>query len=198
MVMTSFMWLPPTKPVRRPSCAASPGARRKDNHELDATELHLVAADKHGNGQHAMAKGPGEIRLFSNNPHQAYPIKAIWEDTLTVDRVKENGLFDLLILNEEAVIQDDEHNQELHGERIEIMAEPAPAVAIRSLARRWRAGIRTARGHAHRGAPLPAGSGVGGRSQSRAYRRRAAPVPRGRHPRHGAAFRGRGGDRPRI
>jgi lipopolysaccharide export system protein LptA len=102
----------------------------KDNHQLDATELHLIAADKYGNGQHALAKGPGEIRLFSNNPRQAYPIKAIWKDTLTLDRVKENGkIFDLLILTKEALIQDDEHNQELHGERLEIMAEPAPAAA---------------------------------------------------------------------
>jgi hypothetical protein len=98
----------------------------KDRNYIKARELTLVGADPKGNGQQALAKGPGQIDLFDrNNPTEPYPLHAVWRDTLKVVKDREGDrIYDLLTLTGDAAFLDDEHNQELSAQRLQVWLEP--------------------------------------------------------------------------
>jgi hypothetical protein len=104
----------------------------KDGHEIRATELHLIGADKNGIGQQAYAKGPGRIDLFdkSKSPEdprdRQYPFHAVFKDFCVFVKDKDGDrLLDLLTFSGDAAFRDDEHDQELHGQRLQVWLEPS-------------------------------------------------------------------------
>jgi lipopolysaccharide export system protein LptA len=103
----------------------------KDAHRIRARELVLVGADQKGNGQQLMAKGPGQVDLYDrNNEAKPYPRHAVWKDLLTFSRIREDKReFDLLTLTEEARFVDEEHEQELQGERLLVWLDPEDRIS---------------------------------------------------------------------
>jgi hypothetical protein len=98
----------------------------KDGHKMVCKELHLFAANRHGEGQRAWAKGPGQIDMLdAKNPDKViFPTHVLWRDTLTVVKEKEGGkVFDLMTVVGEASFIDDLQKQELHGEKIVVWTE---------------------------------------------------------------------------
>jgi hypothetical protein len=103
----------------------------KEGHELHCLELILIGADKNGNGQSAIAKGPGQFDMFDKSaPEDApenrkFPWKAVFKDSLTStkDRVG-NKVLDLLTLTGDAAILDVELKQSLQAQRLLIWLEP--------------------------------------------------------------------------
>ncbi|HMF19319.1 MAG TPA: hypothetical protein VKE98_19085 [Gemmataceae bacterium] len=102
----------------------------KEGHSLHAQELVLIGADKNGNGQTAIAKGPGQFDMFDKGAPQdapeskKFPWKAVFKDSLTStkDRVGTKTM-DLLTLTGDAAILD-EHKQSLQAQRLLIWLEP--------------------------------------------------------------------------
>ncbi|MSQ95014.1 MAG: hypothetical protein EXR98_10730 [Gemmataceae bacterium] len=95
----------------------------KDGHKIRCTELHLFAANRFGDGQKALAMGPGQIDLLDTKDleKESFPSHLLWRDTLTVAKAKEGGeVFDLMTVLGEASFIDDVQKQELHGERIDL------------------------------------------------------------------------------
>jgi hypothetical protein len=97
----------------------------KSGHKIICPELHLFAANRAGDGQHAWAKGPGKIWLLdtkSTAKEDSFPTTITWRDKLTVVREKEGGqVFDLITVVGDAQFIDkaeDGATQELHGEKI--------------------------------------------------------------------------------
>ncbi len=99
----------------------------KDAHKIFAKELFLLGADKDGNGQYMTATGPGQVDLFDrNNLKNTHPVHALWKDLLVFTKDKQgNQVYDLLTLTRDASFIDDEHAQELHGQRLKVWLEPA-------------------------------------------------------------------------
>jgi lipopolysaccharide export system protein LptA len=100
----------------------------KDGHKIHARELTLIGAeaDKKDSGQQMEAKGPGQVDLFDrNNLAKPYTQHAFWQDMLitTKDRQGERVL-DLLTFTGDAYFLDEEHDQELHGEKLQVWLEP--------------------------------------------------------------------------
>ena len=94
-------------------------------HKIVCPELHLFAANRAGDGQHAWAKGPGQMWLLDTKSLAAeasYPTTITWRDKLTVVREKEGGqVFDLVTVTGDAHFVDraeDGTTQELHGNKI--------------------------------------------------------------------------------
>jgi hypothetical protein len=102
----------------------------KEGHRITALELTLVNPDKNGAGQRAFAKGPGRIDLFDKSKagkpeHLRYPWSAVWNDTLTSVKDKQGDkVYDLLTLTGDAMFRDDDHKQELVGDRLQVWLEP--------------------------------------------------------------------------
>ena len=93
----------------------------KDGHKMVCKELHLFAANRAGEGQKAWSRGPGQIDLIdAKDPAKpAWPTHILWNDTLTVVKVKEGpDVFDLMTVVGDASFIDDQQKQELHGEKI--------------------------------------------------------------------------------
>ena len=98
----------------------------KDGHKMISKELHLFGADRNGEGQHAWARGPGQIDLLdgkSTAKQASFPTHIIWQDTLTVVKDKEGGqVFDLMTVKGDAQYDasfiDDQQGQYLHGKTI--------------------------------------------------------------------------------
>ncbi len=93
----------------------------KDGHKIRCSELHLFSANRFGEGQKALAKGPGQIDLLDtkNLEKESFPTHLLWRDTLDVAKAKEGGqVFDLMTVVGEASFIDDVQKQELHGEKI--------------------------------------------------------------------------------
>lgn len=97
----------------------------KDAHRIRARELILVGADKHGQGQQLLAKGPGQVDLYDrNNEARPYPRHAVWKDTLTYARTRDDQReLDLMTLNQDARFIDEEQQQELQAERLLVWLE---------------------------------------------------------------------------
>ncbi|MCI0641882.1 MAG: hypothetical protein L0Y72_11190 [Gemmataceae bacterium] len=94
-------------------------------HKIEARELYLFGADKDGKGQKAVAQGPGQIDIFDkSNPKKTHPMHALWKETLTLVRDKEgNRWLDVLTMSGDATWVDEEHQQELQGQRLQIWLE---------------------------------------------------------------------------
>ena len=109
----------------------SPLRAVKDGHKIEARELHLISADKIGNGQQAFAKGPGQIDMFDkSNTKNPYPTHAVWRDSLILVRDRDGDkLLDVLTMTGNASFVDEQHKQELHGQRIQVWLESDPASA---------------------------------------------------------------------
>jgi hypothetical protein len=96
----------------------------KDGHKIDAAELHLIGADKTGEGQRVTAKGPGEIKLLDSkakgkDPH--YPARILWRDTLVSVKEREGlNVYDLITLHGDAWFIDDDQKQNMHGDKIHV------------------------------------------------------------------------------
>ena len=103
----------------------------KDGHEIEARELHLIGADKHGNGQQAFAKGPGQIDIYDkSNPHNTLPSHATWRDSLIIVKEKDGDkTLDFITLTGDASFVDEEHKQSLEGQRLHVWLEPEAPVA---------------------------------------------------------------------
>src|SRR5581483_88364 len=114
----------------------------KDSHRIEARELHLLSADKKGQGQRVFAKGPGQIDICDKtkgdvkNPH--YPIHINWQDSLiSAKDVQGDKTFDLLTLTVDATFIDEDHHQELQAQRLQVWLDqtnpgagpPAPSNA---------------------------------------------------------------------
>lgn len=101
----------------------------KDAHQIRARELHLVADNSKGEGQHAIAKGPGQIDLIDHNSPskpKEHQYHAVWRDRLIVTRDKEGDRFlDRLTFLGEAAFIDDLHKQRLQGDKLDVWVEPA-------------------------------------------------------------------------
>lgn len=99
----------------------------KDCHKIKARELHIIGADKAGNGQQVFAKGPGQIDMWDkNNKARPYPTHALWKDSLiSVKEKVGDKLLDVLTLTGDAGFIDEEHRQELHGQRLQVWLETA-------------------------------------------------------------------------
>src|SRR5262249_43392557 len=109
----------------------------KDGHKIVARELHLIGADKYGNGQQAFARGPGRIDVYDkSNPNNLYPNRAEWRDSLIIVRENNGDIVqDLITLTGDASFVDEEHKQELRGQRIQVWLEsdrPGSARAVRA------------------------------------------------------------------
>lgn len=108
----------------------SPLQAVKDGHKIKASELMLVGGNQKGSPQQLEAKGPGQVDLFdrasaAKSPDKSHPVHAFWKDTLTStkDRVGDK-LLDLLTFTGDAVFLDEEHDQELQGEKLMVWLEP--------------------------------------------------------------------------
>ena len=101
---------------------ARPMRAHKDGHKIVARELHLIGADKQGNGQQAIAKGPGQIDLYDkSNPNSTQPSHARWDDTLVAVKERDGDkLLDVLTLIGNASFVDQEHKQSLKGQRLQV------------------------------------------------------------------------------
>jgi hypothetical protein len=109
----------------------SPLQAIKDAHKIKAQELILVGEHQKGSGQQVVAKGPGQVDLYDrNNPKNPYSHHALWKDTLITTKAREaDRIYDLLTLTGDAAFLDDEHEQELHGQRLQVWLEPGPSYA---------------------------------------------------------------------
>src|SRR5262249_3288288 len=89
----------------------------------------MVGADARGNGQRAIAQGPGRIDLFDRATN-SHPRHALWQEQLetTKDRQGER-VFDLLTLTGDAAVLDDSQEQQLHAHRLPIWLGPTERVA---------------------------------------------------------------------
>ena len=94
----------------------------RDGHKMVSKELHLFAANRAGEGQHALAIGPGQVDLLdakSPAKEASFPTHILFRDQLTVVKEKEGGqVFDLMTVLGEASFIDDKQKQELHGDKI--------------------------------------------------------------------------------
>jgi hypothetical protein len=109
--------------------AGQPMIALKDNNRIKAVELHMVGADRKGEGQRAYAKGPGRIDLWDKKT-QSYPDHAVWSGALTTIKEQEgNRVYDLLTFEGDAAFVDDEHNQEMRAQRLQVWLEPADRAA---------------------------------------------------------------------
>ena len=94
----------------------------KDGHKIDAAEIHLIGADKAGEGQRVTATGPGEIKLLDSKakgkePH--YHARILWRDTLVSVKEREGlNVYDLVTLHGDAWFIDDDQKQNMHGDKI--------------------------------------------------------------------------------
>ena len=100
-----------------------------NGHKIEARELHMIGADKHGKGQQAFANGPGQIDLFDKaNSNRPYPQHAFWKDTLIVTKDRDGDKeYDLLTLTGDAAFVDDEQKQELSAQRLQVWLQSTPA-----------------------------------------------------------------------
>jgi hypothetical protein len=100
----------------------------KDAHKISAPELHLIGADARGEGQRGFAKGPGQIDLLDrNNGAKVHQYHALWKDHLVVTKDREGErVFDLLTFTGDAAFIDDEHHQDMRGDRLQVWLEPPP------------------------------------------------------------------------
>jgi hypothetical protein len=109
--------------------AAHPMWAVKDAHVITARELHLFGADRNNEGQHGIATGPGQIDMLdtkggTNTVHQYH---ALWKDKLVVTKDKEGArVFDLLTFTGSAAFIDDEHHQDMRGDKLQVWLEPPP------------------------------------------------------------------------
>jgi lipopolysaccharide export system protein LptA len=121
-------------PDKGPEMILRGGAKRpfwavKDAHLLTARELHLYGPDRNGQGQRGIAAGPGRIDLLdpkggNNTVHQYH---ALWQDQLVVCKDREGDReYDLLTFVGEAIFLDDEHHQEMRGDKLQVWLEPPP------------------------------------------------------------------------
>jgi hypothetical protein len=109
--------------------AAHPMWAVKDAHVITARELHLFGADRNGEGQHGVATGPGQIDLLDtkNGTNTVHQYHALWQDKLVVTKDREEAqVFDLLTFTGKAAFIDDEHHQEMHGDKLQVWLEPPP------------------------------------------------------------------------
>ena len=85
----------------------------KDGHTIEAQDLHLIGADKNGNGQQAIAKGPGQIDLYDkSNPNNKLPSHASWYDTLVAVKERDGDkMLDVLTLVGNASFVDEQQKQ---------------------------------------------------------------------------------------
>ena len=96
----------------------------KEANKIEARELHLIGADKSGNGQKAFAKGPGQIDLF-DRATKSYPTHALWRDSLVSTKERDGDkVFDLLTLAGDAAFIDEAHKQEMYAQRLQVWSEP--------------------------------------------------------------------------
>jgi hypothetical protein len=100
----------------------------KDAHKITAPELQLFGADAKGEGQQGLARGPGQIDLVDHNsPTKDHVYHALWKDMLVVTKDREGErVFDLLTFTGEVSWLDDEHHQEMHGDKLQVWLEPPP------------------------------------------------------------------------
>jgi hypothetical protein len=103
----------------------------KDAHQVFSPEITLVAANKKGEGQMAVAKGPGHLDLMDPKSKDArYPQQAFWSDQLVYTKDRQGTkVFDLLVLSGDAAFVDKDHDQELRAKRLHVWLEPMPAAA---------------------------------------------------------------------
>jgi lipopolysaccharide export system protein LptA len=103
----------------------------KDCNVIHASELWLLGSAQKGGPQRATARGPGRIDLADRNSidpadpsHSTprYPVHIFWKDMLVSAK---DGPYDLMTLTGEACFVDDDHSQELHGQRLQVWLEPA-------------------------------------------------------------------------
>jgi hypothetical protein len=95
----------------------------KDGNEIQARELWLRSALVKGGPQEAKIKGPGRIDMLDrNSPTERRPVHVIWRDILISNK---DGPYDLLTLTGDAAFVDDDHAQELRGQRLMVWLEPA-------------------------------------------------------------------------
>ncbi|MCI0456080.1 MAG: hypothetical protein L0Z62_03750 [Gemmataceae bacterium] len=101
----------------------------KDGHKIKARELLLIGSEKKGEGQRLEAVGPGQVDLFdrasaARNPDKSHPVHAFWKDRLVSTRDREGDRdFDLLTFTGDAVFLDEEHDQELQGQKLMVWLE---------------------------------------------------------------------------
>ncbi len=101
----------------------------KDGHMLLCKELHITGANRFGEGQKAIAHGPGKIDLLdAKNPEkEEFPHHVLWRDILNFEKVKEGTIaLDLLTVGGEASFRDDQQKQELHAEKIMVWLRNPP------------------------------------------------------------------------
>jgi hypothetical protein len=98
----------------------------KDAHVITARELDMIGADAKGEGQHGFARGPGQIDMLDRNSGaKVHQYHALWKDTLVVTKDKEGDqTYDLLTFTGDAAFIDDEHHQEMRGDKIQVWLEP--------------------------------------------------------------------------
>jgi hypothetical protein len=106
----------------------SPMWALKDAHKITALELHLTGANGKGEGQEGSAKGPGQIDLLDHNSGaKVHQYHALWKDMLVLTKDHEGErVFDLLTFTGKAVFIDDEHHQEMRGDKLQVWLEPPP------------------------------------------------------------------------
>jgi hypothetical protein len=90
----------------------------QQGNEIHAVELRLVQQQ---GAQQATAIGPGRIALLDKSMGKRSQ-HARWKDKLVSSR---DGVYDLLVLTEEAAFIDDEHQQLLGGDTLKVWLEPA-------------------------------------------------------------------------
>jgi hypothetical protein len=131
----------------------------KQRNVIQARELWLAGAVQKGSPQQAIAKGPGRIDLADRNSDSAkprHPFHIFWKDLLVSTKdTNRDGTFDLMTLTGDAAFKDDDHNQELHGERLQVWLWPTdhnnpPAGSAAAPAQATPAGVDTARQRPYR------------------------------------------------
>jgi hypothetical protein len=110
----------------------------KDGHKITSATLELISANQKGFGQQMLADGPGQVDLFDPSPDPAsgdgspkgYVTHARWKSRLTQTKTKEGSRdLDLLTLDEDAVFIDDEHQQQMFGQRLQVWLESSDSAA---------------------------------------------------------------------
>ncbi|MCS7044747.1 MAG: hypothetical protein NZO58_00170 [Gemmataceae bacterium] len=106
----------------------------RDGNLIEALELHLVGPDKNGQGQQGYAKGPGRIDMLDKatpqkpGDKQRFSLHAVWKDSLVWTKDRDGDkVYDLLTLTGEAAFIDDDHQQSLHGQRLQVWFESTQA-----------------------------------------------------------------------
>jgi hypothetical protein len=97
----------------------------KDGHKIQARELHLIGANKKGEGKHAYAKGPGHIELFDKkDPERPYPHHLFWQDTLLAKTdVLGKSTFEKITLVGDAAFLDEVNKNRLDAHTLQIWLE---------------------------------------------------------------------------